>query len=323
MNVQTRLLRPTASPSLRRDARQAGVDGAVSHAHRAEPLARWGLRGLRAALALALALSPGCERGPAAAGQISEIEARARVDRLVELFRPVDPTLTTDISDANFRERTRHLDELRGAGRAAGLAALARLEQSRDEAFDVQWALLEAAAYNAPQDALPLMERLITTYDGEKGTGLRTQAVRILSETVPQRAIELLEPMLREPLARETRPPQEEMVRGWYTAARKLGLQESRVLCDLVVDLRQPPDARYAAVDALAGLGGERATKALREVLVESASDGNIRRKAAQALLRVMPRKEFCALIEEVSGHESDTVFLLFLADMLDKNCAG
>ncbi|MCC7012004.1 MAG: HEAT repeat domain-containing protein [Planctomycetes bacterium] len=275
----------------------------------------------RFAPALCLVALGACD-GAAAHG-ISAADARQSVDQLVTLFRPVDPTTTSDVQDRNFRERAALLEKLDQAGREAGLAALARYQQSASEALDVRWALLEVAAHNAPSETQPVLEKLIAEYDGEDGTGLRTQAVRILSEALPARAIEVLEPMIRDPLARATRPPHEELVRGWATAARKLGLKEARVLCDVVVDLRQPPEARYAATSALGEIGGERATKALREVLVEGASDGNIRRKAAQALLRIMPRKEFCALIEEISQHETDPVFLNFLADVLDKNCGG
>ncbi|MBM3988567.1 MAG: hypothetical protein FJ294_11505 [Planctomycetes bacterium] len=295
----------------------------LPHPDRAEPSRNrratpHGLRSL--ALTLGLMLLGGCGDSVAGSG-LSELESRAAIDRLVTLFRPVDPIATSDVHDRNFRERSAHLEGLRAAGVTAGREALARFERAQGECFDVRWALLEAAAYNAPADTQPTLERLILVYDG-KGEEIRTQAVRIASATIPQRAIELFEPMLREPIARQTRPPQEELVRGWHTAARELGLVEARVLCDLVVDLRQPPDARYAAVNALADIGGERAIRALREVLVESASDGNIRRKAAQALQRIMPRDAFCTLMREASEHEVDELFLFFLADMLDKNCS-
>lgn len=296
----------------------------LPHSDRAEhsQLRRATPHGLRSlALALGLALLGGCGDSKAGSG-LSEVESRAAVDRLVTLFRPVDPVATSDVHDRNFRERSAQLESLHTAGATAGREALARFERAQTEPFDVRWALLEAAAYNAPSETQPTLERLILVYEG-KGEELRTQAVRIAAETIPQRAVELYEPMLREPLARQTRPPQEELVRGWHTAAKKLGLKEARVLCDLVVDLRQPPDARYAAVNALADIGGERAIRALREVLVESASDGNIRRKSAQALQRIMPRDAFCALMREASEHEADEVFLLFLADMLDKNCGA
>lgn len=303
-------VRPACSPTLPPSTPTGrGARRAAAH----------GLRSL--ALALGLSFLAACGDGAAKSG-MSEVEARAAVDRLVELFRPVDPVATSDVHDRNFRERTAHLERLRTGGTAAGREALARFERAGGEPFDVRWALLETAAYNAPELAQPTLERLIQVYEG-KGEEMRTQAVRIAAETIPQRAIELYEPMLREPLARQTRPPQEELVRGWQAAAKKLGLKEARVLCDLVVDLRQPPDARYAAVNALTEIGGERAIRALREVLVESASDGNIRRKSAQALLRIMPRDAFCALIREASEHEADEVFLFFLSDMLDKNCGA
>ncbi len=301
----------TASPTLPRPASLTGRSSERAVAH--------GLRSL--ALALGLALVAGCSDSRAGSG-LNEVESRAAVDQLVVLFRPVNPIATSDVHDRNFRERAAHLEALHRAGATAGREALARFERAKDEPFDVRWALLEAAAYNAPAETQPTLERLILVYEG-KGEELRTQAVRIAAETIPERAIELYEPMLRDPLARQTRPPQEELVRGWATAAKKLGLKDARVLCDLVVDLRQPPDARYAAVNALADIGGERAVRALREVLVESASDGNIRRKSAQALLRIMPREAYCALIREASEHEADEVFLFFLSDLLDKNCGA
>ena len=189
----------------------------------------------------------------------------AYVERIIERERP-DALLATLGGQTALNTAM----ALHRAGATAGREALARFERAKDEPFDVRWALLEAAAYNAPAETQPTLERLILVYEG-KGEELRTQAVRIAAETIPERAIELYEPMLRDPLARQTRPPQEELVRGWATAAKKLGLKDARVLCDLVVDLRQPPDARYAAVNALADIGGERAIRALREVLVESA----------------------------------------------------
>jgi HEAT repeat protein len=275
--------------------------------------------GLRLALVLLLTA------GLAACGRsgVSAADAQRTVDELVVAFRPVDATLTSDVQDRAFLARNALLEKLHSAPPEVGRAALDTLSRSREEALDVQWALLEVAAYAAPAEAGPRLESLILTYDGEKGTGLRTQAVRILSETQPQRAIELLEPLIRDPRPQQTLPPQEELIRGFATAMKKLGTGQARVLCDVVVDLRQPAEARYAAVNALADIGGERAIQALRHVLIEGASDGNLRRKSAQALLRIMPRPELCALIEEAAGHESDEAFIRFLSDMLDKNCAG
>jgi hypothetical protein len=269
-------------------------------------------------LALGLALLAGCSRSG-----VSAADAQRTVDELVAAFRPVDPTKTSDVQDRAFHERNLLLEKLHTAPPEVGRAALDTLSRSRDEALDVQWALLEVAAYSAPAEARPKLENLILVYDGEKGTGLRTQAVRILAETQPQRAVELLEPMIRDARPSQTRPPQEELIRGFAHAIKTLGTGQARVLCDVVVDLRQPADARYAAVNALADIGGERAIQALRSVLIEGASDGNLRRKSAQALLKIMPRAEFCALMEEAAAHEADEVFIRFLADMIDRNCAS
>lgn len=273
---------------------------------------------------LLCALVPSCdESGGSKAGALSASEAQSRIEAFVESLQPVEATATSDIQDRAFRRATQMREELSRAGREAGLAAL-RAFQSRPEAtLDQQWPLLEVAAMNCPTELEPLLVKLITSYDGERGMGLATQAVRIFAESSPKSAIALFEPMLRAPWEHKTKPSQEALVDGWARAAQRLGLKEARVLCDVLVDIRQPPDARYAAVNRLPQIGGERAIAALREVLLEASSDGMLRRKAAQALVDIAPRKQACELLVQVSEHESDEHFLTFLGSMLDKHCAG
>lgn len=270
------------------------------------------------------ALGAGCsDAGEAKTGALSSAEAQSRIEAFVVALRPVDATATSDVQDRAFRRATQMREELSRAGRQVGLAALRMFKERPEANLDEQWPLLEVAAMNCPAEVEPLLVALITTYDGERGMGLATQSVRILGESSPKAAIELFEPMLRTPWEHKTKPSQEALVDGWARAAKRLGLKEARVLCDVLVDIRQPADARYAAVNQLPQIGGERAIAALREVLLEASSDGMLRRKAAQALVDVAPRKQACELLLQVSEHESDENFLTFLGSMLDKHCAG
>ena len=59
----------------------------------------------------------------------------------------------------------------------------------------------------------------------------------------------------------------------------------------------------------------------METVLVESGSDGMLRRKAAQAMRTALPRAEMCAILLRVAQLESDPAFIDFLSDMLNKNC--
>ncbi len=256
-------------------------------------------------------------------GKVSPERAEALVAELVLALEPVPATATSDVHDRAFTRARKLREDLSRSGREVGLAALRAFQIRPDAPLDQQWPLLEVAAQNCPADLEPLLVKLVTTYDGERGMGLATQAVRILAESSPQAAIALYEPMLRAPWEHKTKPAQEALVDGWARAAKKLGLKDARILCDVLVDIRQPPDARYAAVNKLGEIGGDRAKAALKEVLLEASSDGLLRRKAAQVLVEVAPGKETCELLLHVSGHESDPAFLTFLGSMLDKHCPG
>lgn len=297
------------------------ANASTSLTQRALAHARLGALALFTALAAGSVVS--CDGGGDAAGSVSPVRAQALIAEFREALKPVDVTTTSDVQDRAFHRATKLREELSRAGRAVGLAALAAFKEQPDAALDQQWPLLEVAAANCPEETEPLLVALITTYDGERGQGLATQAVRILGDSSPKAAIALFEPMLRAPQEHKTKPAQEALVLGWVAAAKKLGLKEAKVLCDVVVDIRQPPDARYAAVNQLPKFADERAAAALREVLLEASSDGMLRRKAAQALVEVAPRKLACEVLQHVSEHESDEHFLVFLGSMLDKHCAG
>lgn len=305
----------------RRAARPRALAGsALSHA-----LAGSGGLPIALVLGLALALAPvvACDGGAskAAAAALPPAEIARQLDELVVAVTPIDPAATSDKQDAWLIHQREVRERLRAAPAELGNAALERFSAQRDP-LPVRAALLDVAAHCAPDAAAPVLEHSIRTYDGQAGLQLRTAAVELLAQTSPQRALALFEPFLRDAVPRATRPPQESFVRGWAIAARQLQLKDALVLSDLAVNLEQPIEARYAAVDELGKFGGQRALKALEEVLVEAASDGLMRRKAAQALAEVMPREQFCARITAISEHESDPNFIYFLDSLLQQYCA-
>ena len=203
-----------------------------------------------------------------------------------------------------------------------GVQALRTFEQEVDAPDDWRMALLAVAAHCNPEAARPVLEKLSLTYDRVTRLGVRTEAMRLLCATSPATAAELFEPIVLEPRPNVTYPPREQMLRHWILAARQVERPIDQTLALIAVDIAQAPEVRYVAVEEL---GKETKSslgcKALETVLVESSSDGLLRRKAAQAMRSAMPRAEMCALIERVAQRESDPEFLNFLADLLIKNC--
>jgi len=65
----------------------------------------------------------------------------------------------------------------------------------------------------------------------------------------------------------------------------------------------------------------EHIRKALETVLVETSSDGLLRRKAAQAVYGSLPRADACTILTGVLERESDPSFLYFLDDLVRKTC--
>ena len=252
---------------------------------------------------------------------------RAELALLIEAFTPLDAAATSDRHDAWLATQRAVLERLCRAGPGVAVLALeafdAKTEAGPAHPERVRAALLEVAAHIQGDELAPRLEALILTYDGELGLFVRTDAVRILAETAPARAVEFLAPLAREDRPSSTRPPQGALIEGWVRAARALGDADTGVLADVATNIFQAPEARYAAIDGLGELGGARAGAALEEILSESSSDGYVRRKAAQALVRCASAAELCRVLDTLAAHESDPAFLDFLADMIDRHCAG
>jgi hypothetical protein len=275
-----------------------------------------------AALALVLAVLAGCapEGGPAAGRQQAGQPAE-RIQELLEAYQPVPLEATSDKHDAALRRRRELLEELRGGERELGLAALAAFRAQADAPDDLREALLEIAATCDPQGMNPVLERMVVTYDAQLGLGLRTRAAELLAQTAPRAALALIGPLVLAERPDVTLPPREKLIRAWARAARTEELEDLGVLVDVAVDIAQPPDARYAAIDELGRFGGDLPRKALEEVLFEGASDAYLRRKAAQALEAFLPPSELCPILERAGSHEHDEVFAQFLSSMMARNC--
>jgi hypothetical protein len=251
----------------------------------------------------------------------SDASAVARIEALRQAFKPLAPTETTDKLYAWSEAKRQLLLELERGAPALAVAALNTFKQDVEAKDEWRTALLSIAAHTDPELTRPLLEKLSLLYDGSTTLGVRTEALRLWCETSPAPAVKLLQPILLEPHPSATYPPKEQMLRHWIRAARAIRQPIDDTLATIATDIAQSADVRYVAVEEL-GAESESAVgrKALETVLVESGSDGLLRRKAAQAMRNALPRAQMCAILKRVSEHESDPAFLNFLADMLDRN---
>ncbi len=275
-------------------------------------------------LALCLAVASACEEPapPAPTGPTEEqvAAARARIDELFEALEPVDLTLTSDVHDAALHRRRELMKSLRAGDPVLGREALAVFNARPAEPSQTRVALLEIASHCAPDLARPVLEHLVCHYRSA-GMDVRTEAARILAETSPQAAVDLLTPMVVDTRPQQTLPHPEFLLRAWLLASRSLGEPDAQVLADVATNLFQNPTARYVAVDALGEVKGSISRMALEEVLVESGPDGLLRIKAAQAIVKLLPKDEACAVLERVADRETNPVFLETLADFLREHC--
>jgi HEAT repeat protein len=231
----------------------------------------------------------------------------------------VSPTATSDHHDAALQRKREVMDRLRSGDRQLGLAALEAFHSDEERSRGLDMALLELAAHCAPEQTLPELEQLVLVYGTD--LGIRTHAAALLGETSPERARELLAPILRQPRGSSTYPPREALLNAWINASTKVDAPMDDLLAEIATNLFQPPEVRYLAIEGLARAPTPLAIQALEEVLVESSSDAYQRRKAAQAIRDGLPQEQACAILERVADRESDEDFILFLADMIEKHC--
>ncbi len=282
------------------------------------PLARRALSNALAPLLLALA-GWGCDRTPT--GASAPASARAAIQELVEVFTPLDRTVTSDVEDAKFVKGLKVLERCSKGGVDVGRAALDVLREKHERSVPVERALLTVAARAATADATPLLEKLVTEYGG--ALDLRTEAVFLLAEVAPERALVVLEPFVTKQKQSSTMPDNEFIVRGWIMACRQTGRSPVPELCDVATNIFQPTYPRVEAVRELANYRDPRAEAALRTILVESTGDGYLRRITVQSLHTLLPAETACTLFRDVASKEADMNMLKFLADAIEKWCEG
>jgi hypothetical protein len=274
--------------------------------------------GAAALLAFFLATVSGCGNGNAAPAQPAD-SPEARVAELIEAFSPLDRTVTSDISDAKFVHGQKVQAELCQAGPAVGHAALVALQEKKEKPVDVERALLTVAAHADTQETLPLLESLFTHYGPTMH--MRTEAILLMAEVAPARAIELLEPLVTKQKQLSTMPEEEFLEKAWIIACDKTGRSPVPELADIATNLFQPGYARVLAVRELGKRRDPRSEAALRTILIESTGDGYLRRITVQSIHALLPAETACAIFRQVAAKEADMNFLRFLADAIEKWC--
>ena len=269
-------------------------------------------------LALA-ACSDESQAGVSSSPTLGERQIEREIRDLITAVTPLDPRMPAGTQADWIQRRRDVLERLRGAGEEVGLAALESYEEKKDERPEVRIGLLDVAAHCAPQAARETLVELVTTYGDD--LGLRSRACRFLGETSPERAVEVLTPILFDPDVRGTYPVPDQMLESWISAMNRLGRDKCEGLVAVVTDVRQPHEVRHRAARELGTFRCPRGQRALESVVVESSGNHYLRRKAIQALRDTVDKEEFCAYVTEVLLNEADLGFQLFLDRTLDDVC--
>jgi HEAT repeat protein len=282
---------------------------------------------VRSALVLlaALVLASGCDEvasGPGASGARGDADARAPardVRDLITALTPPPGDAIPVVKSEYHLQRKRTLERLRGAGEAHGREALRVLREEPPSTPDVRAGLLDVAAHAAPEASEPLLVELTTTF-GEDLL-VRKRACELLGTTRPERAIEVLEPILRNEADGRTYPPEETMLEAWTAAMEALERDPVPLLALVATDLQRTQDVRHLATRALGRHDTPLSRQALETLLVESSGNGYIRRLALQSLRELLPQAEFCALVKRTQSNEADPEMIVFFQSALDLRC--
>jgi HEAT repeat protein len=268
------------------------------------------------AVPLALSLAAGCrsERSAPAA----EV-AKREIQDLVVALTPPPATAIPVVKSEHHVNRKRTLERMRQASPEHGLAALRLYHAEAPSLPEVRAGLLDVAAHTNPAACEELLVQLVTQF-GED-LFLRRQATELLGECLPERAVAVLEPILRERYDDRTYPPEEQMLAAWITAMEELGRDPVPFLVLVATDLQRPMDVRHLATKSLGRHRSEQGRQALETLLVESTGNGYIRVLALQSLRETLPTADFCALARRIQEREADPMFIDLLQDALDKNC--
>jgi HEAT repeat protein len=280
-----------------------------------------------AALA-ALVLAPGCDEvasgpggaqaGSGAVGRDANAPARDVRDLVTALTPPPADSIPV-VKSEYYQQRKRTLERMRGAGAAHGREALRVLRDEPPDLPDVRAGLLDVAAHTAPEATEALLVELTTTFGDDML--LRKRACELLGATRPERAVEVLEPILLGDADGRTYPPEDTLLEAWTDAMEQLGRDPVPLLALVGTDLQRTQDVRHLATRALGRHDTPLARQALETLLVESSGNGYIRRLALQSLRELLPQAEFCELAKRVQSNEADPEMIVFLQSALDLRC--
>jgi HEAT repeat protein len=259
----------------------------------------------------------GCGGNPSEAGATDLV--RREIRDLVTALTPPPPASIPVVKSEAFATRKRTLERLRAASEAHGLEALRVYREEPPSLPEVRAGLLDVAAHAAPEATQELLAQLVTTF-GEDPL-VRRRATELLGQCRPARALEVLEPVLRERYDDRTYPPEERMLDAWIVASETLGRDPGLLLALIATDLQRPEEVRHLATKALGRHDSPLSRQALETLLVESGGNGYIRRLALQSLNKILPREAFCELVRGVQSREADPGFIDFLQSALDKDC--
>jgi HEAT repeat protein len=257
-----------------------------------------------------------------ACGPKSADAAEVASKEIRELAIALTPPPATSIpveKSAFYVKRKQTLERLRAADEAHGLAALQAYREQSAALPEVRAGLLDIAAHTAPKACEELLVQLVTTF-GEDLL-IRRSAAELLGECMPERGVEVLEPILRDRYDDRTYPPEERMLQAWLTAMDRLKRDPVPFLSLVATDLHRPMDVRHLATRALGKYPSNEGRQALETLLVESSGNGYIRRIALQSLQASLPAAQFCELARGVQSREADTDFIVVIQSALDKSC--
>lgn len=238
---------------------------------------------------------------------------------LISAVTPLAPTVPSAEKNNWYGRRKDMLDRMRVAGHGHGLEALRVFKERTKSLPEIRKGLLDTAAHNAPEETAPLLRQLVETY-GED-LGLRSRAAELMGSATPELAIEILEPILLGKRPGKTYPQPDLMLASWNKAAISLGRDRIPVLCEVAIDPGQISVARHKATKLLGTLESEQGRQALERILIETGTDGMIRRFAAQSLVKTTKAEVLCSIIERTLMREQDASFMVFLENLTFKYC--
>jgi hypothetical protein len=266
---------------------------------------------------------PSCDgddaHGSGAAAPLAQGTDSERLNQLIEAMTPLQLDLTSDHHDRHLHAGRALLEELKQGDQELGVEALRVYEEGGHEIDAVRRGLLTVAAYCAPEESRQKLENLVLVYGAPIAD--RAMSITLLAETSPARAIEIYEPLMKKKKQRSTMPDDEFFVRAYIIACRETGHDPVPSLADVATNIMKQPVSRYFAVDELANHPGKTSYNVLRTILVESTGDAYLRRKAAQAIRKSVPKETACELFREILSKEAEQNFAIFMLDMIEDNC--